>query len=152
MVKRWQRTTFNVLSALVAATGILYFWMNDLLVSDDPLAVVNHPLQPVMLDLHILAAPLLLVIFGTVFQTHVTAKLSARTPLSRSGLTSLITFAVMAWSGYVLQVVVNERLHLMCRWLHIGSGLVFAVSYSVHFVTGFRAWGRSFAAGDSSAR
>ena len=65
-MRSWHRRTFNTLSVVVAATGILYFWMKDMLVTDDPLAVVNHPLQPLTLDLHLLSAPALLVIFGIV--------------------------------------------------------------------------------------
>lgn len=150
-MKTWQRRTFNALSAVVTTTGILYFWMKDLLVSDDPLAVVNHPLQPLMLDLHVLTGPVLLVIFGVVFHAHVTSKLSTRASLSRSGLIALTTFAVMAFSGYLLQVAVNEHVRLALRWLHIGTGLVFAASYTVHFVAGVRSWARLSAAARSSA-
>ena len=138
----WHRRAFTGLSALVAATGIVYFWMKDLLVADDPLALVNHPLQPMMLDLHLVSGPALLVIFGVVFNAHVAAQLQRRAPLRRSGLASLATFAAMAMTGYVLPVLVDERVHLAMRWLHIVSGLVFAISYGIHLVAGLRLWRR----------
>lgn len=141
-MKVWHRRMFNTLSAVVTATGIVYFWMKYLLISDDPLAVVNHPLQPLMLDLHLLSAPVLLVIFGVVLNAHVASKFASGLPSSRSGLTSLATFAVMALTGYLLQVIVNENTHLVLLWLHIGTGLVFAASYTFHFVTGVREWHR----------
>ena len=139
----WHRRTFNALSAIVTATGIVYFWMKDMLIADDPLAVVNHPLQALMLELHLVSGPALLVIFGIVFSAHVAQKLVSQSPLRRSGYASLTMFAVMALTGYFLPVVVNERLHLVIRWLHIGSGLVFATSYSVHLVAGLTLWRRA---------
>ena len=141
-MRPWQRRTFNALSVVVTVTGILYFWMKDMLVTDDPLAVVNHPLQPLTLDLHLLSAPALLVIFGIVFNAHVASKLARRVPLRRSGLASLITFAAMALTGYLLPVIVNERAHVVLRWLHLGSGLVFITSYSVHLGSGLSLWHR----------
>ncbi len=141
-MRSWHRRTFNALSVVVIATGILYFWMKDMLVTDDPLAVVNHPLQPLTLDLHLLSAPALLVIFGVVFNAHVAAKLVGRAPLRRSGLASLITFAAMSLTGYLLPVIVNERAHIVIRWLHIGSGLVFATSYGIHLASGLALWRR----------
>ena len=141
-MRPWHRRTFNALSVVVTVTGILYFWMKDMLVTDDPLAVVNHPLQPLTLDLHLLSAPALLVIFGIVFNAHVASKLARRVPLRRSGLASLITFAAMALTGYLLPVIVNERAHVVLRWLHLGSGLVFITSYSVHLGSGLALWHR----------
>ena len=141
-MKTWQRRAFNGLSAAMTATGFLLFWMKYLLVSDDPLAVVNHPLQPLMLDLHLLASPAILVIFGIVFNAHVVSKLTKRVPLRRSGLASLGTFGVMVLSGYLLQVAVHEYIRLAILWLHLGSGLVFAASYTVHVVAGLKSWRR----------
>lgn len=139
-MKPWQRRTFNALSAVVTLTGVLYFWMKYMLTTDDPFSVVNHPLQPLMLELHLIAAPALLVIFGIVFNAHVASKLKHPARLRRSGLTSLITFLTMSLSGYLLQVAVNEQVRLALLSLHVGTGLVFAVSYSVHLAAGFRLW------------
>jgi hypothetical protein len=138
MMPAWQRRTFNAVSAVVAVSGFLYLWMKYLLVSDDPLAVVNHPLQPWVLDLHVLSGPALLVMFGIIYSAHVAVNLARRVQPRRSGIASLVTFATMALSGYLLQVVVNETAHLLAVWLHIGSGVVFAGSYAAHVVTSIR--------------
>lgn len=137
-MKAWQRRAFNALSLIVVVTGALYFWMKHMLPSDDPLAVINHPLQPLMLDLHVLSGPGLLLMFGIVFNAHVASKLARRIPLRRSGLTALVTFATMAVSGYLLQVVASEQLRLIVLWLHLGSGAVFAASYGFHIVAALR--------------
>jgi hypothetical protein len=137
-MKPWQRRAFNALAAIVSVTGAVYFWMKYMLPSDDPLAVVNHPLQPLMLDLHVLSGPGLLLMFGIVFNAHVASKLARRIPLRRSGLTALGTFATMAATGYLLQVVVSEQLRLIVLWLHLGSGAVFVASYGFHLVVAYR--------------
>lgn len=139
-MKPWQRRTFHALSAIVTVTGIAYFWMKYQLVSDDPFAVVNHPLQSLVLDLHLLSAPAMLVIFGIVFNAHVASKVMRRLPLRRSGLASLGMFALMAVTGYLLPVLVSESLRVVTLWLHIGSGIAFAVSYLVHVVGGLLLW------------
>ena len=56
---RFERWAVWVTSVLTFVTGVVYLWMKYFLVSDDPFAVVNHPLQPVVLKLHIVVAPLL---------------------------------------------------------------------------------------------
>jgi hypothetical protein len=140
-VKRWHRVTFGVLSGVVTTSGLLYLWMKEVLENTDPFAVVNHPLQPSMLGLHLVSAPALLVIFGIVYAAHVASRLEGKKPLRGSGLTSLAMFGTMALSGYLLPVVVSERVHALLWAVHIGSGVLFAVSYSVHFVAGMR-WRR----------
>ncbi len=61
-------------------------------------------------------------------------------PLRRSGLTSLGMFALMAVTGYLLPVLVSDSLRVVTLWLHVGSGIAFAVSYLVHVVGGLLLW------------
>ena len=138
----WQRQAFNVLSVAVTVTGVLYFWMKYLMEANDPLAVINHPLQPFMIDAHLVSGPALLVMFGIVFSSHIASKLKQQVPRRRSGIVTFATFLTMALSGYLLQVVVIELVRQVLLWLHIGSGLVFAASYGIHLVAGFRLWRR----------
>jgi tellurite resistance protein TehA-like permease len=138
-VRRWERWTFNGLSLAVAATGFAYLWMKYLLQNDDPFAVVNHPWQAGMLDLHVVASPAFILMFGIVFNSHVMRKLRAtRLPNRRSGFTSLGTFAAMILSGYLLQVSSDEGLLRALVVLHIASGIVFSASYAVHLVISAR--------------
>lgn len=134
-MKRWERWGLNGATVIVAATGFVYFWMKYLVKSDDPFAVVNHPWQGSTLHLHLLAAPVLVLLFGVVLSSHILKKLgAARMPNRRSGLTSLGLFIVMVGSGYLLQVV-NDQQSL--RWLiiaHIASGALFSGTYGLHLV------------------
>lgn len=137
-MKRWEKYGFTGLVALVTLTGVLYFWMKYMIENDDPFALVNHPMQPWMLDAHVLAAPAFLVLFGIIFNSHIGAKLGRRIPNRRSGLLALATVVVMTGSGYLLQVVTGERARQVTLVAHIVSGCVFALAYVVHLTVSIR--------------
>jgi hypothetical protein len=141
-MKRWERLTFNLLSALITLSGVGYFAMKYLMTTDDPFAVVNHPLQPLMLHAHVLVAPAFLVMFGVIWNSHITWKIGQPVPNRWSGLVSLVTLGVMTVSGYLLQVVTSEagqRLNLVA---HLASGVIFAIAYMTHLVVAGRLWVR----------
>jgi len=137
-MKPWERRTFNLSAAVVAITGVVYFWMKHGMTTDDPFALVNHPWQPHMLSLHVLAAPVLLVIFGIVFNSHIGRKLRSCRPNRRTGMTSLVTFGLMTLSGYLLQVVTAPDARRAVLVVHLVTGAVFAISYTVHLAIGLR--------------
>jgi hypothetical protein len=138
-LKRWERWTFNALSFTVAITGLAYFWMKYLMTDDDPFVVVNHPWQAPLLALHVIASPAFILVFGIVFNSHVMKKLKTpRLPNRKSGLVSLVTFAIMVFSGYLLQVASSEATLRGLIVLHVASGTVFAVVYAVHLVISAR--------------
>jgi hypothetical protein len=134
----WERWFFNVLSALVAATGVVYFWMKYFMTTADPFAVVNHPWQPAMLAWHVMAAPALVLIFGIVLRSHIIGKLlSSSRPSRRSGWVSLGSFGVMALSGYLVQVISDPMLLGAVIVAHVASSVVFIVVYAVHLLIGW---------------
>ena len=138
-MKRWERWSFNILTAVVAATGFVYFWMKYLVEPSDPFAVVNHPWQTTTLALHLIASPFFILIFGIVLNSHVMKKLRASNlPNRRSGYVSLVTFAVMVLSGYLLQVASTEQWLQMLVAAHLGSGVLFSVAYVAHLAISVR--------------
>ena len=138
-MKRWERWTFNSVTLVVAVTGFAYLWMKYALVQQDPFAIVNHPWETAMLNLHVIASPVFILVFGIIFNSHVMKKFRATgLPNRRSGYTSLGTFAVMVLSGYLLQINSDERWLQALVILHIGSGVVFSVVYAAHLVISAR--------------
>ena len=138
-MKRWERWSFNSATAVVAVTGFMYFWMKYFVDSPDPFAVVNHPWQAAMLNLHVLASPVLILLFGLILNSHIVKKLGAsRVPNRKSGLVSLALFVVMLASGYLLQIVTGRQTLQTLVALHVGSGAIFTVSYAVHLVLSWR--------------
>jgi hypothetical protein len=134
-VTRWERWTFNLLALVVTMTGCAYLWMKYAMTNDDPFSVVNHPWQAPILDLHVLASPAFILMFGIIFNSHVMKKLRAnRSQNRRSGLVSFGTFAVMVLSGYLLQVSSDEIWLRTLLIAHVTSGLLFSVAYAAHLV------------------
>lgn len=149
---RWEKYSFTALTALVAATGGAYFWMKYMMATDDPFAVTNHPLQGLMLQLHVLAAPAFLVVFGIILNSHVSQKIGKPIPNRRSGLLSLVATIVMVASGYLLQVLTGERAWQAAFVAHIGSSVVFTAAYVTHLAISAWMWARERrAAGDAAA-
>ena len=135
----WEKWAFNLLHGLVGATGIAYFWMKYLVTPTDPFAVVNHPWQPSMLVWHLVAAPFFVVFFGMLFRTHTLRKLaSASRRNRRTGWTALVSFSVMALTGYLIQVASSPWWITAFIWTHVASSAVFVVGYTTHMVIGWR--------------
>ncbi len=137
-MSRWLKYGFTATAAVVTVTGVAYFWMKYLMQSDDPFAVVNHPWQPAMLHAHVLAAPVFLVLFGVLLDSHVAGRIRRQVPNRRSGIAALATIVLMTASGYLLQVVTSDGWQRACVIAHAASGAVFAVAYVMHLAISVR--------------
>jgi len=139
-MRPWERWAFNALALLVSATGLLYLWMQYGMTTSDPFAVVNHPLQPLVLHLHVMAAPWLILLFGILISAHVSKKIGERPPSNRrTGLVSIATFVAMTFSGYGLQVFTDPAWARAMLLLHLASGGTFVLAYLIHLYIGLRA-------------
>jgi hypothetical protein len=137
-MNRWETWLSHISTAVVAASGVIYLWMKYFMATDDPFALVNHPFQPAMLSLHILAAPVLTFVVGLIVRSHVRKKLSGGARSNRrSGLVAVITFPTMVVSGYALQAFSNPTLIKTTLVLHLVSSAVFAIGYVVHQIVSF---------------
>ena len=147
----WERWGFNTLHTVVAVTGIVYFYMKYAMVTDDPFAVVNHPWQSMMLALHIVLAPFFVAFFGMLFRSHSFRKIMSSDPKNRrTGWTSLVSFSLMALSGYLIQVVTSSVLITVMIWAHVATSTLFLVGYGIHLVLGYRVTTGSPGTTDSS--
>lgn len=138
-MSRWERWSFHVLIILVSVTGVLYFWMKYLMEDGDPFSLVNHPLQSLVLDLHIMASPFLIFVVAGVIYSHVIQKLSDRNISNRrSGLAALLCFAPMVLSGYFLQVAADPWVYRVSLLLHLLTGGIFLITYLLHQIISIR--------------
>ena len=143
-MRPWERRLFHASTAAVVATGFAYFWMKYVLQTDDPFALVNHPWQGAMLAWHLIASPVLVLAFGILFNSHVMKKLNVKGMANRrTGYASLVTFAAMLFSGYLLQVTSSEPLLRALVIVHVGAGAVFTASYVAHLAISWRLSRRS---------
>ena len=130
-------------SAATLVTGAVYLWMKYLMISEDPLSVVNHPWQPYILKLHILVAPLLVFSIGVVALRHVWRHLKGKTRAGRgSGVITVVVLGPMIMSGYLIQAITQQGWLEAIAISHIATGLIFGGGLAAHH----------FAAGGSEAR
>jgi hypothetical protein len=132
-MNRLERWSVVIGSFLVTVTGVAYGWMKYLLRSDDPFAVINHPWQPAVLKLHILAAPVLVFGLGLIAVRHVVAHwLAGVSHARRSGVTAAVTVLPMVLSGYLIQAAAEATWLTIAVWTHIVTGLVYGAAFAGH--------------------
>lgn len=128
---RFQRWFLYVSTFVAASSGLAYFGMKRFLEPVDEWAVINHPLEPWALKLHILSAPLMLFAVGLITTNHIWRSLRSSLPTGRrSGLLATATFVPLAAGGYLIQVVTNPPALEVLSWTHLllGLGCVWALA------------------------
>ena len=129
-IERWALWLTTVATA---GTGTAYMWMKYFMEPLDEWAVINHPLEPLMLKLHIVSAPVLVFVFGAVLARHVIPQLrNDKRPMSKSGLLVASGIAPMVLTGYLIQVVTHEPALKMLAATHIALGVTYVVILGVH--------------------
>jgi len=128
----WQRWLLWVASAVLVLTGLGYAWMRYLMPAGDPFSAYHHPLQPWALDLHVLAAPWLLLAIGWFWGSHILPMLRRQAPSRPSGLALVGLVVVMTVSGYLLQVSAAAALRTVAAWVHGISGVAFFAFLAGH--------------------
>ncbi|MDX1579947.1 MAG: hypothetical protein R3266_15795 [Gemmatimonadota bacterium] len=132
-MKPFERWSVWVTTVLVVVSGTGYFVTKYLMTSADPYAVVNHPLQPLFLKVHVVASPLLLFALGLITVRHVWRHYRSGVRWSRkSGITIAVAVAPMVLTGYLIQVLTSAGWIRAMAWAHIGFGFLYAVGFGVH--------------------
>ena len=130
---RFQRWGLYVSTAVAPVSGVVYFVMKRFMTPADPWAVINHPLEPWMLKLHILSAPLMLFAVGLITTQHIWRSLKSSLPTGRkTGVTTALLFGPMVLTGYLIQVVTTPLWLDVLGWTHLALGLVCAVGIFAH--------------------
>ena len=121
---------------LVGGTGVVYGWMRYFAEPADEFAVVNHPWQPQVHNLHVLTAPLIVFAVGVVWRAHVWARVrSGFRPRRPTGLALALSFVPMSASGYLLQTASDEDWRTAWIVVHVATSLLWCVGYTVHLVS-----------------
>lgn len=135
-MSRGEAWSLHVSNVLVGGTGVVYAWMRYLAEPEDPFAVVNHPLQPLVQHLHILVAPLLVFVAGVIFKNHVWSRVvSGFKPRRRMGLTLGLTLVPMVVSGYLLQTTGDPAWNTIWVWVHVTTSALWVLGYALHLLT-----------------
>jgi uncharacterized membrane protein YfcA len=120
---------------LVGASGVVYGVMKYFMTTDDPYAVINHPLQPLFLKIHIVSAPLLVFAVGIVFTQHIWKQYRSDLQRSRrSGVWLLMALAPMVLSGYLIQTVTGKRVLFWLVAVHLATSVIYLLGFGAHQV------------------
>ncbi len=120
-------------TACAGITGLVYAYLRYFTEPADEFALVNHPAEPLIKNLHIVLSPLALIAFGLLIGSHIAPRLrSKQTRGRRSGLILLALMLPMAISGYVLQIGSDPTLRQAALWGHLLTSAVWLGTYLMH--------------------
>ena len=120
-------------SIATAVTGVVYWWMKNMMNPVDAWAVINHPLQPWVLKAHIVVAPLLVFAVGVIAVDHIWKHYRTRVRIGRgSGITMMWILAPMIVSGYLIQAVTHAGWLTALVWVHVVTGVLYSVAVVWH--------------------
>jgi hypothetical protein len=130
---RAERWLLDLANAVVGGSGAVYFVMKYLMRPSDEWSVVNHPWQPHVQHLHVVAAPLLIIAVALLWKSHVIEKMGNGSSRGRvSGSLLAIQFIPMVFSGYLIQVSVGEGWRTAWIWVHLATGGLWLVAVLAH--------------------
>lgn len=149
----FERWSLWISAAAASISGLGLMWVKYFLRSDDPWAVINHPLQPWLLKAHILTVPVLVFALGMVAARHIWAHYRAggRDGRLSGSLTALVSISMIV-TGYLIQAVTHEALLGVIAMTHIVLGLAFAAGFVLHQRSAARRRSRSPGSGRAKRR
>ncbi len=136
---RFERWTVWSSAIATGLTGLGFMWTKYFVQPAEQWAVVNHPLEPWFLKLHIVAAPAFVFAVGLVATRHIIPHLRTKEPSGRrSGFIMVWTLLPMVVTGYLIQVVSRSGWTGPLAVTHIVTGCAFLLGIAGHRVRGKR--------------
>lgn len=131
-MNRLEAWLLHLSTIVLTITGAVYAYVHYLMKPADPFSVINSPIEPYLLDIHIIAAPVLVVAIGIILHSHILFKIEGGSrPARKSGITLIPLFLIMAVSGYLLQIT-SGVMNRIFFWCHLVSGSLWALVYAAH--------------------
>ena len=132
-MNRGEQWLIHFSNLLVGGTGLVYAMMKYLLQPASPFSVINHPWQPLVLTLHLVAAPLLVLAVGILWKGHISERLRYGQPAGRaSGISLALTFLPMVLSGYLLQTASAPLWRQTWLAVHLATSAIWLLMFSTH--------------------
>lgn len=136
---KFDKKLLNYSQYFVLVTSIIYFAIKYFFQVEGEWGIESHPLEKTFQHIHILTVPVLFFAVAAIFKTHIWKKIRTNfQKLRKTGILMLISFFLMVFSGYGIQVAMNEALRKYLIWLHLGISLLWSVLYIYHQVKGSR--------------
>lgn len=119
-------------------TGLVLAWMIYILRPVNEWDVFNHPWQKQVQAIHILVVPLLLFSVGIIWKKHIQERLFRKgQPYKLSGWLLILILFPMVFSGYLLQVSVEEQWRAIYGQIHLWTSLAWSMMFFVHILKFF---------------
>ena len=123
----------------VVATGFGYGWLLWFGEGEDEFGPVAHPWLSTLQAWHVVTAPLFVFAVGVLWPQHIVLKLrTGAKPRRRTGIVLLSQALPMLFSGYLLQVSVDETWRQVWTVTHVATSVLFTVVFVLHLVAGKR--------------
>jgi hypothetical protein len=134
-MNRGERWLIHFSNLLVGGTGLVYAMMKYLMEPASPFSVINHPLQPLVLTLHLVAALLLVLAVGILWKSHISERLHYGQPPGRAtGISLTLTFLPMVLSGYLLQTASAAFWRQTWLVVHLTTSAIWLLMFLAHQV------------------
>ena len=135
-MNRAERWLMHFSHLLVGGTGLVYAVMKYLMEPAGPFSVINHPLQPLVLTLHLVAAPLLVLAIGILWKGHISEHWQSGRPAGRvSGIGLGLVFLPLVLSGYLLQTASAPFWRQAWLVVHLTTSAVWLLLFLAHQVS-----------------
>lgn len=121
----------HLASYLTILTGIIYYLFIHFFKVETDYGIRPHFLQQWFQASHILISPMLVFMVGILFIPHILKNLHGRYK-KRSGITLIVIFFIMTFSGYWIQVSKSDLTIDLSTWLHLATSLIWIIVYLLH--------------------
>lgn len=132
-MKKGQTRFLHSANLVVGLTGLVYGYFIYCGQPIDEYSNINSPYQPILQQLHILFAPLLVFGCGMVWLGH--AWTMYKSPIAtrrKTGIMLLSTAWPMIASGVTIQIVTEPTALQIWKWVHLTTSVLWLVGYLVH--------------------
>lgn len=123
----------QITTALLTGGGLVWGWLRVFGEPSDEFSAYAHPSEPWLRDSHVLLAPLVLFLIGLVWRSHVWGRIQAGVvERRRTGIALMVLLPPLSLSGYGLQVAAEETWRGVWLWMHLTTGVLFALLWVLH--------------------
>ena len=128
-----ERNTFIGINSIVAISGVVYFIFKYFFEQTTDFGLRPHPYTSTFLHIHILLVPFMLVVFGYLLKSHIVRKLKSNlSKRKKSGISILVFFIVMSFSGHLLQIGLDPSINIWIGYLHVALAFLWVFFSFLH--------------------
>ncbi len=119
----------------ILITSIVYFIFRYFFTVEGDWGEEMHPVTPYLQKLHILLVPLLVFTIGMFYRDHVHKRIvTGMLRLRTSGIILIISFVLMVFTGYLIQVLNDQTLRRGVVFSHLIISGLWSFAYLYHHI------------------